>query len=787
MHFRVLFVLFITLLLAGCSSFAKSHFVNLYGPSSVQNRWVANTSPAADLFHNQIQPLLNQRCVVCHGCYDAPCQLKLTSPEAIDRGMTKERVFSGTRLLAAQPTRLYEDASTTAQWRDLGFYPVLNEHQQTESVNLQASLIYRALALKQQHPLVDTREHADAFDFSLDRNQECSAIEHYDQFARSNPYAGMPYGLPAISQDEMQTFTDWLQAGAKMAPAKSTPFDILKQIEQWESWLNRDTLKSQLVSRYIFEHLYLSHLYFPEFTAKGETPLFFSLVRSSTPPGQAIKRISTLRPYDDPQVPKVYYRLQQERETILAKTHMPYALTDERMTQLNGLFYNSDYRVNHMPSYEPSVAANPFIAFEQLPVAARYQFMRMTAQNTIMAFIKGPVCRGQMALNVINDHFWVFFSQGDWEQSEGLSAFLAQQKEHLRIPAESASNAAIISDWVSYSGAQKKYLKAKQQALEHAFADGYQLNLNLVWNGEQTNPNAALTVFRHFDNASVVKGLVGQPPKTAWLIDYPILERIHYLLVAGFDIYGNVGHQLNTRLYMDFLRLESEFNFLALLPPEARKSERDFWYRNAGRDIRNYLNSEQSQFKTPSAIVYQSQDPKRELYDLLHQRLGKSLTNTYQLGMAGEPVAETSALSRLQHIPSIAVNQLAEVTLLAVQQGKQTRLYTLLKNSAYSNMSSLLLDSNNRLPEEDTLTVVRGVIGDYPNVFIQADTEQLPALVDQLLAISSPNDYSQWLDNFGMRRSDPDFWRFSDRVLKQMHLDDPIAAGLLDYNRLENR
>ncbi|WP_233071788.1 fatty acid cis/trans isomerase [Motilimonas eburnea] len=753
----------------------------------MQSRLVANSVPEADIFHQQVQPLLNQRCVVCHGCYDAPCQLKFTSPEAIDRGMTKERVFSGTRLLAAQPTRLYEDANTTAQWREMGFYPVLNEHRQDESVNLQASLIYRALALKQQHPLIDTREHADAFDFSLDRKQECSAIEQYDTFARNNPLAGMPYGLPAINANEMQTLTNWLKGGAKMAPLPDLPQDVIQQIDQWERWLNRDSLKSQLVARYIFEHLYLSHLYFADLTHTDTQPLFFTLVRSSTPPGQAIKRISTLRPYDDPQVERVYYRLQQERETILAKTHMPYALSNERMTQLNNLFYRTDYRVTKLPSYAADVAANPFIAFEQLPVAARYHFMRMTAQNTIMAFIKGPVCRGQMALNVINDHFWVFFSEGDWEQSEGLSAFLAQQKEHLRIPAESASNAGILTNWVSYSRAQKQYLKAKQRALDQAFAGGYQLNLNLVWDGEQSNPNAALTVFRHFDNASVVKGLVGHPPKTAWLIDYPILERIHYLLVAGFDIYGNVGHQLNTRLYMDFLRLESEFNFLALLPPEARKNERDFWYRNAGRDIRNYLNSEQSQFKAPSAIVYQSQDPKLELYDLLHQRLGESLTNTYQLGMAGEPVAETSALSRLQHIPSIAVNQLAEVTLLAVQQGDETRLYTLLKNSAYSNMSSLLRDASNRLPEEDTLTVVRGVIGDYPNVFIQADNEQLPALVEQLQAISSADDYSQWLDNFGIRRSEPDFWRFSDRVLKQMHLDDPIAAGLLDYNRLENR
>ena len=90
--------------------------------------------------------------------------------------------------------------------------------------------------------------------------------------------------------------------------------------------------------------------------------------------------------------------------------------------------------------------------------------------------------------------------------------------------------------------------------------------MDLLWDGDGRNPNAALTVMRHFDSASVVQGLLGERPQTVMLIGYPLLERIHYLLVAGFDVYGNVGHQLTTRLYMDFLRTEGEMNFFAFLP-----------------------------------------------------------------------------------------------------------------------------------------------------------------------------------------------------------------------------
>ncbi|CAG22542.1 hypothetical protein PBPRB0669 [Photobacterium profundum SS9] len=52
-------------------------------------------------------------------------------------------------------------------------------------------------------------------------------------------------------------------------------------------------------------------------------------------------------------------------------------------------------------------------------------------------------------------------------------------------------------------------------------------------------------VFRHFDSASMVKGLIGVQPKTAWIIDYSLLERIHYLLVAGFDVYGDYERLLD--------------------------------------------------------------------------------------------------------------------------------------------------------------------------------------------------------------------------------------------------
>ena len=88
--------------------------------------FVASTAPGAEQdYPPKVKAIVEQRCMVCHGCYDAPCQLKLDAFQGLQRGASKEKVYDGTRLLPANLTRLFEDASTTAEWRDKGFYPVL--------------------------------------------------------------------------------------------------------------------------------------------------------------------------------------------------------------------------------------------------------------------------------------------------------------------------------------------------------------------------------------------------------------------------------------------------------------------------------------------------------------------------------------------------------------------------------------------------------------------------------------------------------------------------------------
>ncbi|RFQ09509.1 peptidylprolyl isomerase, partial [Pseudomonas sp. ATCC 13867] len=53
--------------------------------------------------------------------------------------------------------------------------------------------------------------------------------------------------------------------------------------------------------------------------------------------------------------------------------------------------------------------------------------------------------------------------------------------------------------------------------------------------------------------------------------------------VVNFDVYGNVAHQAQTRLYFDLIRNGAEQNFLRLMPTAARKPLLDDWYQNSGK------------------------------------------------------------------------------------------------------------------------------------------------------------------------------------------------------------
>jgi hypothetical protein len=769
------------LIAGGCATYAGLNFDELFGPEQVQTRIEPYDHSQSQYFVDEVKPILDNRCVVCHACYDAPCQLKLTSPEGIDRGSSLAEVYQGSRLTATTPTRLYEDAHNTQEWRDAGFFPVLNERVQRSDANIQAGVMAQLLLQKQQFPLPQ-QDQLDDFDFGIYRSQTCPTSDTIDEYRAEHPTWGMPYGLPALSNSEHNTLLGWLRSGAKMSDVEPLTIEQKNAVDTWESYLNQPDLKRQLTSRYIYEHLFLNHIYFSE----QNTLRFFKLVRSTTPPGEEFDPIVTRRPYEDPGVERVYYRLIPERETIVDKTHMPYAFNQQRMDKWTEWF-DTEYDVTELPSYRPIVASNPIMAFADIPIQSRYKFLLDEAQSTIMSFIKGPVCRGQLALNVINDHFWVFFVDPEQLDNELADDFYRSQAPNMRLPGELDSNTTPVFNWVKYSRAQSKYLSDKMAFMNEVFTDDRHLGLESIWTGEG-NPNAALTIFRHFDSASVVQGLVGHQPKTAWVIDYALLERIHYLLVAGFDVYGNFGHQLITRMYMDLLRIEGETAFIAFLPLDNRHQTLSSWYQGQSIEFSDYLTRNAKPFLQESGVEYKTINPKQELTSLLKARVAPSLVPRYEIANTGMLPQNEHSLKQINFVTGAGLEPVPQIISLHVElENGEDQFFSLLHNNAHTNISSLFNEESNRDPQYDRITLVKGIVGSYPAAFLSIKEREAGELARMIRSINAEEDYIALLDRFAIRRSSDEFWPLSDKLHEWYKNDQPIEFGLLDYNRFENR
>lgn len=388
--------------LAGCTTvyqatYQAPNYLSLYGPSAPKKRvldalqWQQALAQGKISYRRDIKPVLDSRCVACHACYDAPCQLKLNSSAGLDRGATKQVVYDGSRLSAAPPTRLFIDAANTEGWRKKAFHPVLNEREDSKQAALNNSLLAKLLLLKRDNPLPESGKLADSFKLNIDRSLECPTMAEFGKYQRQHSGWGMLYALPGLSLKDEYLLLQWLQEGAKTGPLPALSRQTLKEIALWENFFNGASLKQQLVSRYIHEHLFIGHLHF-----RGHPEdEFFRLVRSSTPPGQPIQEIATLRPYDDPGSRPFWYRLRPIVATIVDKTHFVYELSGQRMQRYRQLFLQPDYTVTELPSYAPESAANPFRTFQALPRSSRYRFLLDDAQHFVSGFIKGPVCRAR--------------------------------------------------------------------------------------------------------------------------------------------------------------------------------------------------------------------------------------------------------------------------------------------------------------------------------------------------------------------------------------------------------
>ncbi|MBQ0745311.1 MAG: fatty acid cis/trans isomerase [Marinobacter sp.] len=755
-----------------------------------QARPTATQQPVS--FNEDVRPIVEAKCLACHSCFDAPCQLKMEYSDGLIRGAHKDPVYNGARFETQKTTRLGIDAQNEQQWREMGFYSVLARGDQTRS------LFENMIRLGKEYEFAPNSKLPEDIELGLSRANQCVSNADFPDYASDHPYEGMPLAMTGLTDDEYATLTGWLNQGGAISPLVTKVNDAEQNhIQRWETWLNEGSQRRQLVSRWTYEHLYLAHLYFEE---SGANTRFFEIVRSRTPAGTDIEIIATRRPNDDPKS-TVYYRLRPVAGSIVHKRHITFDFGEQQFERTRELFETGDWQVETVPDYSRDNRANPFATFAAIPAKARYQFMLDNAEYFTRSFIRGPVCRGQIATDVIRDQFWVAFHDPEKDLFVTNAEYRDKVTPLLALPGQDSALLDLGDNWSEYKGKRNHYRELRNSAYQETYPKG--ASLDHIWDGDGNNTNALLTVFRHHDNASVQRGLIGRVPLTSWWMDYPLLERTYYELVVNFDVFGNVAHQAQTRLYFDLIRNGSEQDYLRLIPPGERSKVLQRWYQGAGKLKLDYSYASIDD-TSPSQVPYATSAFNEELGARLllnFRELNAERDDPINrcggsnCGRKDEPewvrdadrVLSELAATRAEFLP--AINYLPDVTFLRVynEEGKRT-VYTVIRNRAHSNVAFLLGEDLRYQPENDELTIYPGIIGSYPNFMFDIPASQLGLFKDRMKALKAeePKGFEALVGVWGVRRTHRHFWEILHDITAWQQEHQPLQAGIFDINRYKN-
>ena len=104
-----------------------------------------------------------------------------------------------------------------------------------------------------------------------------------------------------------------------------------------------------------------------------------------------------------------------------------------------------------------------------------------------------------------------------------------------------------------------------------------------------------------------------------------------------------------------------------------------------------------------------------------------------------------------------------------------------------SSMFSNEKDRDTRDIENDTLTVVEGIEGSYPNFFFVVEPRELEDFTSRLMAVVTRDDYERLVGVYGVRRTSDTFWETADWFQDYYAQHEPLLYGILDLNRYANR
>jgi hypothetical protein len=251
---------------------------------------------------------------------------------------------------------------------------------------------------------------------------------------------------------------------------------------------------------------------------------------------------------------------------------------------------------------------------------------------------------------------------------------------------------------------------------------------------------------------------------------------------------------------MDHLRMQSENQFLRFLPAERRQEIHASWYVDATHTL-DYSRIDRPQGTDHATqIVYTSPDVKTELIGMILARNPAVSGPPDLLNRCGAPPCDRGGASALERRAERALRPLAgvrgawvaplpDLTFLRVHDSKpggEAAAYSLVHDRAHANVAFLFGEDQRLVPQDDTVAVVPGYTGSYPNFVFDVDVADVERFTRALIRVKNASDLETLVEHWGVRRTSPNFWSTIDWLHADYRRLEPTEFGLFDLNRYKN-
>jgi hypothetical protein len=248
---------------------------------------------------------------------------------------------------------------------------------------------------------------------------------------------------------------------------------------------------------------------------------------------------------------------------------------------------------------------------------------------------------------------------------------------------------------------------------------------------------------------------------------------------------------------MDALRVEGESYFLDFLPPSKRQEIMQSWYKGVDLEKINYYAS-----ALPAKISFATGEPKREFIEYIVKKHIVPAANIAFDAVNYEPAGTYPSLPKKYETKddylrafravsrpgtpffSLVNDYNANTAFMRIRMKNGRDLaFTIVINRWHNNVAFLFLEKGELDPSKDSADFIHGLIGSYPNYFVDVREEDLPDFFDLLAHFDkSPNNFAR-LDKYGVNRAEDRLWDTYDWFQKRFYEDEPVRAGLFDLNR----